>query len=274
VVGWRTNTCSSRCFKRGKSTFINALLGAPVLPTGVVPLTAIATFIAWRESAQIRVRFIDDRAPETFEGIDADAIRAILARFVTEEANPHNCLGVDRVELFYPAAILRNGTIFIDTPGIGSTLTHNTETALRMLPECDASLFILSTDPPITETELSYLDRVSHHGGPVFFVINKIDYVAPEEYVNVAGFLRRTLAGHSAFGAQVRIFGVTARLGLAASQEHDSEGWERSGMAEIETHLLRYLASEKMQTLRQPSGARGPTLLPRLAPSSNSAPAR
>ena len=27
-------------FKRGKSTFINALLGAAVLPTGVIPLTA------------------------------------------------------------------------------------------------------------------------------------------------------------------------------------------------------------------------------------------
>jgi predicted GTPase len=33
-------------FKRGKSTFVNALLGAPVLPTAVVPLTSIATFIA------------------------------------------------------------------------------------------------------------------------------------------------------------------------------------------------------------------------------------
>jgi ribosome biogenesis GTPase A len=29
-------------FKRGKSTFINALLGADVLPTGVIPLTAVA----------------------------------------------------------------------------------------------------------------------------------------------------------------------------------------------------------------------------------------
>lgn len=37
-------------FKRGKSTFINALLEAPLLPTGVVPLTAFPTFI--RRGAQ------------------------------------------------------------------------------------------------------------------------------------------------------------------------------------------------------------------------------
>ena len=32
-------------FKRGKSTLLNALLGAPLLPTGVTPVTAISTFI-------------------------------------------------------------------------------------------------------------------------------------------------------------------------------------------------------------------------------------
>ena len=32
-------------FKRGKSTFLNALLGQPILPTGVLPLTAVRTFI-------------------------------------------------------------------------------------------------------------------------------------------------------------------------------------------------------------------------------------
>jgi hypothetical protein len=34
-------------FKRGKSTLLNAILGEPVLPTGVVPLTAVPTFIRW-----------------------------------------------------------------------------------------------------------------------------------------------------------------------------------------------------------------------------------
>ncbi|TEB17527.1 Bacterial dynamin-like protein [Pelotomaculum sp. FP] len=37
-------------FKRGKSTFINALLGAQLLPTAIVPLTAIPTVIRYGES--------------------------------------------------------------------------------------------------------------------------------------------------------------------------------------------------------------------------------
>ena len=63
-----------------------------------------------------------------------DAIREVLFRFVAEEANPKNRLGVERVELFYPAGILANGTVLIDTPGMGSTLRHNTEAAMQVLP--------------------------------------------------------------------------------------------------------------------------------------------
>ena len=33
-------------FKRGKSTLLNALLGARILPTGVTPVTALPTFIS------------------------------------------------------------------------------------------------------------------------------------------------------------------------------------------------------------------------------------
>lgn len=36
-------------FKRGKSTFINALLGANVLPTAIVPLTSVVTVLRYGE---------------------------------------------------------------------------------------------------------------------------------------------------------------------------------------------------------------------------------
>ena len=85
----------------------------------------------------------------------ADEIRDVLFRFVAEDANPENRLGVERVELFYPADILADGTVIIDTPGVGSTLRHNTEAAWRVMPECDAAFFVVSADPPITESSLN-----------------------------------------------------------------------------------------------------------------------
>ena len=147
-------------FKRGKSTFINALLGDDVLPTGVIPLTAVATFIAWRREPLVVVRFKGEAPTEEFAVHTADEIRNVLFRFVAEEANPENRLGVERVDLFYPASILADGTVIIDTPGVGSTLRHNTEAALQVLPESDAAFFVVSADPPITEVELEYLRRL------------------------------------------------------------------------------------------------------------------
>ncbi len=43
-------------FKRGKSTFLNAFLGEALLPTSVVPLTAIPTFVEYGPEVRIRVR--------------------------------------------------------------------------------------------------------------------------------------------------------------------------------------------------------------------------
>ncbi len=147
-------------FKRGKSTFLNALLGDPVLPTGVVPLTSIATFIRFAAVPSMRVSFLDGRVTEEPDAAHGETLREQLARFVTEEGNPQNRLRVARVDVGYPAAILSHGIVLIDTPGIASTLRHQTDAAIEVLRECDAGFFVLSVDPPVTEAELVYLDRV------------------------------------------------------------------------------------------------------------------
>jgi len=72
---------------RGKSTLINALLGREVLPTGVTPLTAVATTVAQSADEGIEVIFAGghrQRFPI-----------AALADFGTERGNPGNCRDVD-----------------------------------------------------------------------------------------------------------------------------------------------------------------------------------
>ena len=78
-----------------------------------------------------------------------------LAGFVTEKGNPKNKLGVAEVQVDLPAPILTGGVVLIDTPGIGSTYRHNTSATLNFLKQCDAALFLVSADPPITEVELA-----------------------------------------------------------------------------------------------------------------------
>ena len=236
-------------FKRGKSTFINALLGDDVLPTGVIPLTAVATFIAWRREPLVVVHFKGEAPNEEFAVHTADEIRNILFRFVAEEANPENRLGVERVDLLYPPDILADGTVIIDTPGVGSTLRHNTEAALQVLPECDAAFFVVSADPPITEVELEYLRRLKSKTARVFFILNKADYLRPDERRSVVEFVQKVLAEKSLIDADGRIFCISARDGLDAKQNGNEQMLARSGILELEDHLVRSLASEKKRWL-------------------------
>jgi predicted GTPase len=66
--------------KRGKSTLINALLGRPVLPVGVTPLTALATTVRYGEDEGATVIFGDGHT-ETFP-------LSALDDLVTERGNP------------------------------------------------------------------------------------------------------------------------------------------------------------------------------------------
>src|SRR6476659_7203490 len=42
-------------FNHGKSTFVNALLGADILPTGITPTTASINHVVWGERPEARV---------------------------------------------------------------------------------------------------------------------------------------------------------------------------------------------------------------------------
>jgi GTPase SAR1 family protein len=235
-------------FKRGKSTLINALLGEPVLPAAVVPLTSIPTFLHGGEQLTARVIFETGKPDERFAGADADALGEFLARFVTEEANPHNRLGVEQVEVTYPATVLRQGLALIDTPGIGSTFRHNTEATLNFLPQCDAALFVVSADPPVTEVEIEFLKHVRSKLARVFFILNKVDYLDVDERHTAVAFLQRMLREQAGFESPA-IFCASARQGLNARQNDDVGGWQRSGMAEIEHRIVQFLLNEKTDVL-------------------------
>jgi len=238
-------------FKRGKSTLINAMLGADVLPTAVVPLTSIPTFLRGSDSISARVLFDDGTPEERFAAPDAGAVSDFLARFVTESANPHNRLGVRMVEAAYPAPVLRHGVTLIDTPGIGSTFRHNTEATVNFLPQCDAALFVVSADPPITEVEVEFLKLARRKLARLFFILNKVDYLDADERPAAVAFLQQVLCEQVGFTSPPPVFCASAREGLAARRNRDAAAWQRSGMAEIEHQIVDFLLTEKTEVLNR-----------------------
>lgn len=236
-------------FKRGKSTLLNALLGEPLLPFGVTPVTSIPTWLSGGPQRLVRVIFQDGRHQE-FASDDPAELAATLVEFISERANPHNERQVDRVEVEHPSHLLQRGVVFIDTPGIGSTFQHNTQTTFDLLPQCDAALFVVSADPPVTEVEVDFFQAVQRHVARAFYVLNKADCLDEADREEVVEFLRSTLATKGVFGEQLAIWVVSARQGLEARVSGNVALWADSGMAVVEQHLLDFLAEDKERTVR------------------------
>ncbi|MGE3527471.1 MAG: dynamin family protein [Gemmatimonadales bacterium] len=172
-------------FKRGKSTLINALLGAPVLPTGVVPVTSLPVLVRYGERSA-RLRRIGRTDWEVIPVED-------IPLYVTETDNPGNARQIAAVELRLPSPLLREGVCLMDTPGLGSVFTWNTDRTHESAPQIDALLIVTGVEPPITRDELALLEQVSDPAIPRLLVLNKADRATAEELEQADRFTRRIL---------------------------------------------------------------------------------
>jgi len=236
-------------FKRGKSTFLNALLGDDVLPSAVVPLTAIPTFVRAGRSLHAAIYFNDGKTKE-FAADDSRQLRGFVTKFVTETNNPANVLGVNHVEVRHPAEILGRGVVLIDTPGIGSTHRHNTEATLNFLPQCDAAVFLISADPPVTEVEVQFLRQVKAKIPRLFFILNKVDYLSDDEKQSALAFFKNVLAEQVQINPETPVFCISARNALRAVVCGDKKLLKQSGIADVKTYLIDFLTNEKVTALQ------------------------
>lgn len=231
-------------FKRGKSTLVNALLGEEIVPSGVLPLTAVATEILYGEPAAV-VSFLDG-TPRTIESTE-------VAEYVTETANPRNKLGVERVEVRGRWTLLQSGIVLIDTPGIGSVYLHNTEAGRAALLDADGAVMVLSADAPLSEQERELLGVLAERRSPSFFVLNKADHLTAGELVEVRGFVEPML--RELFGGDAPVFAVNARSALTAKlcgrSRAGEEGIEFDAFeAEFERFLVDDLVGARAATAR------------------------
>ena len=238
-------------FNRGKSTFINGLIGMQLLPTSVLPITAVPTRIMYGPELSCTIRFFTKK-PDILIRASRENIASALLKYVAEEYNPKNHFGVGSVEVFVPSPLLENGTVLIDTPGFGSTYLHNTKTALDTLSDCDAALFLSSGDPPMTQTEVEFLKQVVRHVPRLFFILNKVDLLTIQQCEKVDRFVGNLIRTNLHQQEPPRLFHICARQAeRAGRQTPDDPQWASSGMEAIKNDIISFLAHEKYFTLSQ-----------------------
>ncbi|MCK8601825.1 dynamin family protein [Desulfoferrobacter suflitae] len=229
-------------FKRGKSTFINSLLGTRLLPTAIVPLTSIVTILSYGGEECIEVFFQN--------GDKRCVPRDELVDYVTEKGNPGNEKNVMQVHITYPSSYLKDGVHIIDTPGVGSIFSDNTQVTYNFLPKVDAALFLLAVDPPISRAEIDFLKDVKQYVEKIFFIQNKIDYLDESDRLESMNF-SKTVIEEALGDGKVRIYPLSAKLALEGKLNEDEEKLHRSFLPEFDRVLGEFLTREKGKVLLQ-----------------------
>ena len=225
-------------FKRGKSTFINALIGAKILPTSIVPLTSIVTILRYGQESKAIVRYLDEKEEE----IDLNDIPI----YVTEKQNPENKLRVKEVEILYPSDYLKDGVRIIDTPGVGSVFKHNTDVAYAYLPYVDAGVFIVTPDPPLGEAEHRFLKEVREHASKFIFVLNKTDLVEASDLSESMDFTTDLI--RKDLDQSINLYPISAKFALLGKLDGDTDKINQSNMLTLEKDLKHFLHNEKGKT--------------------------
>ena len=217
-----------------------------MLAIGVLPLTAAPTFLRRGDAFGLTLvedgREIGHVAPDSL-----DHLAGLVATATTRAAGDDRSR---RVEITLPApGTLLDDLVLIDTPGIGSTDHRATAVARAALPECDAVLFVVSVDPPITEVETDHLAAVAGQTGVIVFVLNKADLVDEDERASLLAFATAAVAEVPGVPANPQVFAVSARAALRARQAGDGDALARSGLPALEQHLRATLVRRKRMLL-------------------------
>lgn len=225
--------------KRGKSTLINALLGRAVLPTGVTPLTAVATTVRYGDDPHVEVRFSD--------GHEEKQPMSALADLVTERGNPGNRRQIAAVTAYLDAPLLARGVELVDTPGTGSVFAWDTAAAHKALETMDAAVFVLTADPPVSAAERDLYAKVADLSVATFTVLNKADHLDQAGLAETAEFTGRVLAEASAGkAAPGRIYPLSARAALDGGDQ---------GFDAFASDFTAYLAGQRVTDLRSSAAA-------------------
>jgi len=215
----------------GKSSLLNSITSFPALPVGVMPVTSVPTRLVYGPPLAVV-----SLAGGQVKSYAVDGI----AEFVTEERNPANFKGVTRIVVSIPSERLREGVVFVDTPGLGSLATAGAAETKAYLPQCDLGLVLINASSTLTAEDIQLIQTLYLDGIPAMVLLSKCDLISLTDRDRAVRYIREQVKNQ--LGVDVPVFAVSV-----LNEYRDlTEQWFKS---EIEPLYSKYqdLASQSLR---------------------------
>lgn len=240
-------------FKQGKSSLVNALIGAQACPVDDDIATAVPTYLRYGEqpSAALLLREAPSDDADGFdvrrEPLATDAVRrTILEQPAAGDLTEHPA----GVEIRLPNPLLRGGLVLVDTPGVGGLASAHATASLAAATTAQALIFVTDAAQELTRTELDFLRRAQEACGTVVCVLSKVDLYPAWRQV------RDLTQGHlAAAGIAGEVIPVASPLRQLAAREEDPELDQESGFPVLVAALRDRVGHRAEHTLATEAAA-------------------
>ncbi len=233
--------------KKGKSSFINALLGhKDLVPVCSDVATSTIFKICYGTEVGYKVFFLPDSEKKLSESekkkpiaIPASDIRA----YGTEDGNPGNKKQVDFIQVFCPSPILKAGLVIVDTPGLGGLFKQHKRITYQYVPKADAVFLVTdSVESPIGQAELDLLADLKKVTKHIFFVQTKSRLVDADAREARKENNLRILSEQAGFEKdKIKYFVVDSGTKTTADEEKDLKKLGRSGFGDVARFVNGYI---------------------------------
>lgn len=231
-------------FKRGKSTFVNALLGTPLLPMNILPETATINAIMYNDKPMLSVVRMDGSQEE------GEVSYEYLQQFSASNSNDEALKSIKYIKIGYPLDLLKNRIVLVDTPGVSDLNQQRCDITYQFLPKANAVIFLLDANSPLKKSEKEFIETELFPLGirDIIFLANKYDCIDEEE--DGDDFLDDLKIRLSkAFQVdkvdaplkEIEIYPVSALDALDGIEEHNSDKVRTSGILQIKKRLIDIL---------------------------------
>lgn len=235
-------------FKRGKSTFINALLGDSLLPMDILPETATINAVSYSDSPVLTV--VHNDGHEEIGEPTYDYLKQFSARQKVDKASD-----VKYIKLGYPLEMLKNNVVLVDTPGVSDINEQRSEVTYGFIPKANAVIFLLDSRSPLKRTEKEFIEEKLLKLGVnnIMFIANNYDAVDDDEEEDFLDDLHQRLMNafkmdsKEAMLREISLYPLSALYALNGILKGDDKLIAFSGINEIKARLNEMLFNGKVE---------------------------
>lgn len=243
-------------FNAGKSTFINALIGAAILPAAFIPSTGVLCEIHYAEEGLEKATLHPrpgcgpEGGSEPFDVKITDLAKQLEQYVKIDHDNPEKTSRYRKLELFWPLAICKHGVDLIDSVGLDDPESRDFIT-MDHAASADAILYCMSAHSVYSAKDkqvISYLHTLGYRS--IFFVITSFDVIrdaallgqlSVDEFISIQ---RRNLSPWTELGDDGIVF-VDSKSAMLGRMQGNPTRVAESGIEEVERSLHRFLTEEK-----------------------------